>query len=152
MKLNNLIQAQDCGALKVEVNNATGQVIVGGVPVSKEQCRGFVTALGWQSWDKADWEIIDKTNKFIRGIKNHIDNEAVLNTAEVTFQNRRRQNTEKYFDRIKMVSHLFDITILYGMPGTGGTYAVYDASNRFSQPVFTCRTAKQLGEYINSLC
>lgn len=151
MKLANLVAAQECGALKVGENCSHNNIIVGGVSVTEAQCKGIVKTLGWIDWDKQAWEIIDKTNKFIRGIKNHIDNEAILSSTEVTFQNRRRQNTEKYFDRIKMVGPLFDITILYGMHGTGGTYSVYDGSNGFSQPVFNCRTAKQLGEYINSL-
>lgn len=150
MDLRTLVQAQECGALKTEVLN-NGLVKIGGVAVTPEQCMAMASTLGWVSYDKKPWEVIDKTNRFIRSIRNYVDNEGVINGTTVTFMNRRLTNTMKYFDRIKMVNPEFDITILYGMPGTGGAYAVYDDSDGFRQPVFNCRSVKQLAEYLNDL-
>ena len=151
MKLNKLMEIQASGAIKVSVNDKTGVVSLGPYAVTNEQCQLIAKDLGWLSYDKKSWEVIDKTNKFIRSLRSNLTNETVINTAEVTFQNRRMTDTMKYFDRIKMVSPYFDITILYGMPGVGGTYAVYDGSNGFRQPVFNCRTMKDLAEYIDEL-
>lgn len=151
MKLSELIKAQSCGALNIGEGSNEHGIVVGGAGITLEQCRQMAGILGWLDYDKKPWEVIDKTAKFIRGIKNHITSEQVLGGTEVTFQNRRKQNTESYFDRIKMVNHKFDITILYGAHGAGGTYAVFSGTNGFNQPVFNCRTSKQLGEYINTL-
>ena len=152
MKLESLIQAHVCGALNVgdvAYDRSTG--VVGNMQVSRAQCNDFVTALGWKTFDKDAFEIVDKTNKFIRSIAKHLDNDGVIYNTEVTFENHRRMNTEKYFDRIKMINPRFDITILYGMPGVGGTYAVYSAENNFIKPVFNCKTVKQLCEFLNEL-
>lgn len=151
MQLTNLMELQAAGALKIDENCNASRIIVGGVQITPEQCRNICLMLGWTSWDKRDWEIIDKTNKFIKSLRANIDNEDAVAGVEVTFQNHRRTDTEKYYDRIKMVGPYYDITILYGMPGTGGAYAIYDASNHWKFPVYTCRTAKQVAEYINDL-
>lgn len=149
MKLGELYEVQSAGALKIGSDCSNGNIVVGGSKLTADQCKQLVKALGWLNWDKPDWEVIDKTDKFIRGIKPYVTDEDILANTEVTFQNRRISDTLKYFDRIKMVGSDFDITILYRMPGTGGTYAVYDDSDNFRKPQFTCRSAKQLGEYIN---
>ena len=67
MKLENLIQAHVCGALNVgdvAYDRSTG--VVGNMQVSRAQCNDFVTALGWKTFDKDAFEIVDKTNKFIQ--------------------------------------------------------------------------------------
>lgn len=106
--------------------------------------------LGWERYDAKPWEIIEKTNKFIRGIKSVLVDEAIVDT-DVTFRNFRRTNTERYYDRIKMISPDYDITIMYGMPGLGGAYAIFDSSDGFRQPQYSCRSLKQVAEYINSM-
>ena len=152
MKLENLIQAHVCGALNVkDVAFDRSSGVVGGMQMSRAQCNEFVTALGWKTFDKDAFEIVDKTNKFIRSIAKYLTNDTVIYGTEVGFENHRRMNTEKYFDRIKMVNPRFDITILYGMHGVGGAYAVYSAENNFIKPVFNCKTAKQLCEYLNEM-
>lgn len=153
MKLIKLINMQECGALNCQCNEVTGQITIGGMVVTSEQCEQYAKNVGWLKWDKKTWEVIEKTNRFIRSIKSYIDDEQILNHTEITFQNSRRMNTEKYTDRIKLVNPNFDITIIYGAAeyGRGGQYEVYTASNNYNYPVHTCRTAKQLATYINSL-
>ena len=151
MLLTDLMKLQAAGALKVDSNCTNSNIVIGGVRVSQEQCRNICRMLGWTSWDKQDWEVIDKTNKFIKSLRTYITKEDAVTGVDVTFQNHRRTDTEKYYDRIKMVGPYYDITILYGMPGIGGAYAIYDESNNWRFPVFACRTAKQVAEYIDDL-
>lgn len=150
MKLSKLIEFQSSGAMKTQYDKVTGVIKLGGTPVSEEQCKNIVTMLGWERYDAKPWEIIEKTNKFIRGIKSVLVDEAIVDT-DVTFRNFRRTNTERYYDRIKMISPDYDITIMYGMPGLGGAYAIFDSSDGFRQPQYSCRSIKQVAEYINSM-
>lgn len=64
--------------------------------------------------------------------------------------NRRISNSMKYFDRIKIEGNGWDLTILYGMPGSGGTYALYDGTDNNRKPAATARSLKQLIEIINT--
>lgn len=150
MYLKELMQVQQSGALVVgEANNA--QAVIGGALLTTEQCAFLVQKLGWTTYDKRPWEIIDKTNKFIKGLAKHLTNMDLLEGTTITFMNRRISNTLKYFDRIKIEGgNGWNLTILYGMPGAGGTYALYDGTDNNRKPVATARSLKQLIEVINT--
>ena len=149
MELIQLLAVQSSGALKSKYDPATGTVKVGGIELNKEQCQSLVSNLGWLEYSKQPHEIIEKTEKFAKALNSYLDNEEIINGTTITFQNKRRMGTEKYFDRIKITGDGLDLTILYNMPGTGGAYAVYDGTDGNRQPVYTCRSMKQLCEYLN---
>ena len=152
MNLGQLLELHECGAINVDNKSNENIAVVGGMELSNEQCKAVAANIGWLNYDKPAYVIIDKTNKFMRGLRHNIAKIDRIEKAQVTFQNMRRQNTEKYIDRIKIVCDgKLDLTILYGMPGVGGAYGIYSSINNFSQPVFGCRNLKQVGEYIDSI-
>lgn len=147
-----LLELHECGALNVHPDSNREVAMVGGMQLNSQQCAMLASNLGWLRYEKYPHEIIDKTNKFIKGLKNNIRDDDVFDNTEVTFQNSRRQNTEKYTDRIKLIyPGKFDLTVLYGMPGIGAPYGIYSDVDKFSRVVKTCRTLKQVGEYINEI-
>lgn len=150
MELRQLIEIQKSGALKV-VTQPNGGFTVGGIPVTDQQAAMMANNLGWIRYAKHPAEIIDKTNKFVRSIVKNSTNEFYINGTHVSFENQRISGTMKYFDRIKLVNPMFDYTILYGMPGTGGTYAIYDATSNNHLPVYSCRSLKQVAEFFSDL-
>ena len=151
MKLKQLMDIQKSGALKVSSECTINNIVIGGVRVTLEQCRSMAQSLGWVEFDMPPWEIISKTNKFVNGLRANLKNEEIIENTEVVFQNRRRMETDKYFDRIKLVSPYFDLTVLYGMPGLKGLYSVYDGSNGNRNPAYGFRSLKQLALYMNGL-
>lgn len=151
MKLRSLSEAQINGALKVTGLMPDGSAIIGGVVVSAQQCSQIARHLGWEHFEMSGAEIIDKTDKFISKIGKHIKDDHIIGNTEVTFINRRKSDTIKYFDRIKMICPgRFDITILYGIGGKR-KYEIYSSLNGFAVPVKYCSTAKELGEWINTI-
>lgn len=149
MRLQELFEAQATGCLKATVrdNIQNEDKLV----LTEEQCRSLLSKLGWLEYSKSPEEVLAKTDKFIHGLKPYIKNEEIIKNTEVTFQNRRKTNTLSYFDRIKMIcGNKFNITVLRGMAGVGGVYGVYSDENNFRKPVYSCRSLKQLGEWINS--
>lgn len=152
MKLSMLVQLQEAGILKVAGGDNNTFAIVGGRTLSRAQCNELAEKLGWLDHDLTSMAVIQKTHTFINGIKQFITKDMILENTELTFQNRRKNNTESYFDRIKLVcAGKFDITILSGMGGVGGRYGIYSDSNNFVTPVKACRTLKEVGVWVNEL-
>lgn len=152
MKLDLLIQLQSSGALKVKDGYTDDHATVGKLELNKEQCDFLAAKLGWVEMDLPSIQIIDKTNKFINTIKKYVDNQVILENTEVVFQNRRKLDTIKTFDRIKFICPpKFDITLLYGMPGTRSKYTIYSSVNMFNIPVKGCRSLKEVAIWINQL-
>lgn len=148
MNLAQLVEVQRSGALVVSEANDQ-MAVVGGQMLTTQQCNMLVRQMGWTSWEKKSWEIITKTDKFIKGLVKHLTNTDLLVGTDITFLNRRVSGTMKYFDRIHIGGNDWDITILYGMPGSGGTYVLYDGTDNNRKPVATARSLKQLVEFIN---
>lgn len=152
MRLIDLVKLNEAKTLKVKRDDVSGVISVGGVVVSPEESIRLLEGLGWLEYDLDPLEILNKTDKFASSIKRYIKDENILSKTEVTFQNRRITNTMQYFDRIKLICPgKFDLTILYGMPGTGCKYAVYSSKNYFRIPVQRCKSLKEVCEYINSI-
>ena len=148
MNFTQLVEYQTSGALKVSYDATTGIIKLGGTPVTREICSNIVTGLGWERYDAKPWEIIDKTDKFIKSMSKYLCEQAMVG-LDVTFRNFRRSNTESYYDRIKLISPYMNFTVLYHMPGLGGTYAIFTPKDNFQRPDYACRSVKQLCEYIN---
>lgn len=151
MQFKQLIEVQKSGALKASVQEETGIVTLGGMVVQPNQLQLFVRNLGWLTWDMNPVQIIDKTNKFVKNFSRYIEDSRIVLGTEITFENHRISNSLRYFDRIKLINPLFNHTILYNMPSTGGVYAIYDANGNTHLPEYTCRSIKQVVEYFNEL-
>ncbi len=147
MELKKLIEIQKSGALKVSGNINAGEIIVGGVKITPEQCNQFVKQLGWLEWGLPATTIIEKTDKFIRNFCKYVNFDSFIMGTTITFQNRRLSNTMRYFDRIHFTNSKFGYTIIYNMPGNGGAYALYSSEDNTHLPIYTCRSIKQLGEF-----
>lgn len=148
MILKELYEAQANGVFKVKFDEATGTVTMGGQPVPVEQLHKFIKIAGWIQYQQPVHEIFDKTNKFVSNFKKHIKEPEIVNFADVQFQNFRRSDTMNYYDRIVIKHPKMNLTVLYHMPGVGGTYAVFLPGNH-TQANFACRTMKDLCEFIN---
>lgn len=153
MKLGMLVVLQESGAFKVNKEASTSEnIVVGSVTLNNEQCKAFLSKLGWKEYSKTPVEIVEKTSKFVNGLRGGIKNETILENTEITFQNIRKTNSTSCFDRIKLICNgKFDITVMSGMEGIGGRYGVYSSTNNFVKPVFGCSSLKQLSEWINGL-
>lgn len=153
MKLKDLFMYQKQGAFKVEKDvEENGIVVVGGLRLSRSQCDIIANKIGWIEGAQTSDELINKTNKFIKGIRKSLTQPKIIENTDVVFQNFRYSNSLVYYDRIKMVMpRFFDITVIYNVYGYRGKYVVYSDENQFMQPVTVVRTAKELGQYINSL-
>lgn len=151
MNLGQLIDMYEAGVLKVEDDSNPEMAVVGGMTLNREQMRALAVNLGWAKFQMEPLEVIIKTGKFIRGIKSTLGEDAIVDGTEVTFETTRIDNTMRYFDRIKLICPgVFDITVLYKVPGTPTTYTVYSDENRRAYPVLNARTLKQVAEYVKS--
>ena len=149
MNLGQLIDMYEAGVLKVEDDAYPERAVVGGTELNREQMRALVVNLGWVKFQMEPLELIIKTGKFIRGIKATLGEHEIVDMTEVIFETTRIDNTMRYFDRIKLICPgVFDITVLYKVPGTPTTYTVYSDENRMSYPVLNARTLKQVAEYV----
>lgn len=151
MDFKQLVEIQKSGALKVNVDSVSGTISMGGMQVTPQQLQILAQRLGWTRWDENTVNIIEKTDKFIRNMVKNLKHDEVILGTQLTFENHRASNSLKYYERIKLVNPEFDYTVLCGMPGTGGAYAIYDATNLTHLPVYTCRSIKQVAEFFNDL-
>lgn len=153
MTLAELYEIQKSGAFKVDIENSDDHNgIIGGVKLNAKQCALVAERLGWISYVIKPYEAIAWTDRFIRGIRSKITDVNVLNNTIVTFENSRLTDTVKYYYRVKLICPgYFDLTVLQGMPGVGGKFGIFSAKNMFRQPVESCMSLKNVGEYIGTL-
>ena len=151
MNLNKLSEIQSAGATKVSENSNVYQAIVGGVPMDDATCRKFAAMLGWtgRSSNKG-FEMIQKTDKYVRNFRRLLSDDAI-NGTDIMFESMRKTDTEKVSDRIKLVNSRFDLTIIHGTPGLGGSYALFVPARSTTHPEFACSSLKALCEYINEI-
>lgn len=144
MQLKELIKLQENGAFKDK------GFCIGEKVFTTEESINFVRNLGWSHHDVEFFKAVEKTSKFISGIKKYVANPVILNDTEVLFENRRRLDTEKYVDRIVLnCKDQFSYTIISGLPGVGGRYGAYSIKNSFSIPIKSFSCLKDLGEWLN---
>lgn len=137
------------GALNIKYELESNRAAIGEMPINLMQAHSIAQNLGWEEYILTPYEIIEKTNKFIRGIKNHINREGFWETAEVLFQNKRANTYGKTFDRI--VIHFpkeFTLSILYNMEHSGGKYVIYETSRPIA--LAKCRNLKAVAGFINT--
>lgn len=148
MTLRQLLEMQSSGALNIKYEPCSNIANLGGVQITLDQARMICSQLGWVEYVISPFEIIDKTNKFIRGLKNHLDREGFLETTLVEFQNKKANTYGKTFDRIVLQSKGFSLSILYNMEHSGGKYVIYETGRAL--PVSKCRNLKAVAQFINT--
>ena len=149
VSLKFLLEAYNNGALKVEYEAGASKAIMGGVAeLSLEQAHDFVKdKLGWTQYVLSPFEIIDKTQKFIRAIKNNMKDEYILNNTQITFLNKKDTDYGRTFDRIEMLCQgRFHYTVLYNMKSAGASYVLYETGNAIPKKKF--RNLKQVILYL----
>ena len=152
MNLATLMQMQKAGALKINDDASINYIVMGGVPVTEEQCKAIAKNLGWTGrTSNKGFEMIEKTDKYIRNFRRLLTNEHVINGTEIMFESIRKTDTEKVADRIKLINPYFDVTIFHGMPGYGGSYSVFIPAKSTTQVDFACSSMKALCEYLDEL-
>lgn len=151
MTLGKLIEAQKNGVFNIKFEPGSATATLGGVQViSNEQAMNLIANVGWSEYALDPFEIIDKTNKFARGLKAHLKDDYLLNNTEVRFQNKRANTYGRTFDRIVLeCPRRFNISIIYNMENSGGKYVIYEVGRAL--PLQKCRNLKGVAEYINSL-
>ena len=152
MNFATLMQMQKAGALKINEDASVNHIVMGGVSVTDEQCKAIAKNLGWTARTaNKGFEMIEKTDKYIRNFRRLLTNENVINGTDVMFESIRISGTEKIADRIKLINPYFDVTIFHGMPGYGGSYSVFIPAKSTSQVDFACSSMKALCEYLDEL-
>ena len=150
MQFKNLREMYECGALNVKYNEGDDKAVLGGMTISKEQADEICKQIGWTDWLCSSFKIIDKTSKFIKGIKNSITNEEVANNIDITFHNRDSSRYYgKQFDRIFIDNKKKGVCycVIYNMPGARAKYEVHDHNTH--KMVALCSSLRQVGEFIN---
>jgi hypothetical protein len=150
MLLSELINVQSSGALNIKYEKGSSVASLGGTQVTMEQAAVIARQLGWNEFYLNAFEILDKTNKFVRGIKSNVANDYIIANTQVEFTNSRSNTYGKTYDRIHMYCpNCFEISVIYGMEGNSSPYVIYDSKT--SVPVSKCRNLKKVGEYITTL-
>lgn len=150
MVLGQLVMMYNQGALNIKHEKGEKTAVMGGVKITEEQAKIIVNQLGWTEYYLHPFEIIDKTAKFIRGIKGVLTDDAMLNNTVIEFQNHRSKTYGKTFDRIHIINNgVFSVSVIYGMEGNSSPYVIYDSFT--SVPLQRCRNLKKVAEYLVTL-
>lgn len=152
MKLNKLIELQTNGALKISGNPNINCAKIGGVELNDGQCRMLARQMGWTGRTSyCGWEMIDKTAKFVSNAKRNMQNENMINAIDLTFESTRKTDSVKYIERIVLnFSTGLTLTIIHGLEGIGGSYALFNPMKSVAQPELTCSSYRVLFNYIET--
>lgn len=149
MTLGQLYELYDNGVFNVKMNESKTAALVGGVQLLPEQAHDLCARIGWTGYVLSPFEILDKTNKFIRGIKSTVKDKKILCDTVVTFTNVRSSVYGRTHDRIHLESSDFSVSIIYNMSTNTSKYVIYDSHT--SVPLCKCKNLKKVGEYISTL-
>lgn len=156
MKFREITEIQKSGAFNVDKSSNMQQAIVGGVALTAPMCDQIAFQIGWTGRRSLpSYQLIDKANSYIKSLQRYIKNER-LGDYDVMFENIRVNDSLKTFDRIVFslmgnsgVSKQF--TIIHGMTGLGGSYALFDASVSQAQPVIASRSIREVCEELSTM-
>ena len=151
VSLKFLLEAYNNNALKIDYEAGASRAIIGGVAdIDLIQADVFVRdKLGWTEYRLSPFEIIDKTQKFVRAIKTHIKDEYILNNTSISFKNKPDSEYGRTFDRIELLCpRYFHFSIIYNMKSAGASYVLYETGNAIPKKKF--RNLKQVMQYLDS--
>lgn len=145
--IRKLIELYDNGVFDIEISEDKKTAKIGGRNITIQEAETLCRKFGWESWKMSPYDIIDKTRKFVRGIKNHITKDSALD-AFVDFKNNYTSVHNKFCDRIHFSnSSGLEKSVIYNMPGNRWKYTVFEKN---SNPSCGFTTLKRLAEYINN--
>lgn len=154
MTIKQLVELQKAGNFKVSKENSLADAIVGGYKLSTEMCDNMATKLGWTARKSLpSWKLIDKTNTYVKAFNRYLGEK--FNNFDVLFENIGLIDSDKTMDRVVISSEKNGIivesyTIIHGMSGIGGSYALFIAKQSQTHPVISSRTIKSVLEYIDT--
>lgn len=138
------------GVLNIKYERDNPLATIGDSQLVASQAAVMCKNIGWDSFVLSPFEIIDKTKKFMAGLKRSMTNQYIWDNALISFDNKASNEYGKTFDRIHIsCSKNFEISILYKMPGNSSTYVIYNSYT--SVPIAKFKSMKQVAEYINTL-
>lgn len=147
MLLSNLSKMYEAGALTIKYDEGDQIASLGGVKVTMEQAAIFIKNIGWVENVLTPFEIIGKTQRFIRSLRQHLIRNDIWNGTNVTFQNMASATYGRTFDRIVLDNRQWSLTIIYNMEHSGGKYVIYVTGQAI--PIQKCRNLKAVAEYLN---
>lgn len=150
IQLKQLATMHAHGVLNIKYENDSPLAIIGDSQVNMQQAAVMCKNLGWDSFVLSPFEIIDKTKKFMAGLRRSMVNQYIWDNSFISFDNKASSEYGKTFDRIHIsCAKQFEISILYKMPGNSSTYVIYNSYT--SVPIGKYKSMKQVAEYINTL-
>lgn len=119
-----------------------------GRQLSYQQAEAMCQQIGWTKYRLSAFEIIEKTNKFMKSFRNNTKGKEFWQDRkiELEFENLPGVEYNKTVDRIIIKMYKVTYIIIYGDKRAGGTYTVY--KNMSSVPFAKCRSIKQVVEAI----
>jgi len=149
MLLKNLLDMQLNGVLNIKYNKGDTVANLGGVAITLEQGATICGQLGWVEYRLSPFEIIEKTNKFVKSLKTYMTRADIWEGADISFQNIASMSYGKTFDRIMLnCPGVCNLTIIYNMENSGAKYCVYETGRAL--PVCKCANLKKVSEFINT--
>jgi hypothetical protein len=148
MKAGQVLEAAKNGLFNVKISDDKQTGSLGDTELSLQQADKLIRNYGWIEYVLSPFEVMHKTDKFIRTMEKYIEDDKFWNTVDVTFQNRNGISYNRTFDRICLVSRTDTIAIIYNMENVSGKYLIYNMRNQ-SSPVAKCRNLKAVAEFLN---
>lgn len=148
MKLSELVEMQRKGELDITYDKDFKSAKLLGENLTEETAEKIIKELGWLENKLHPYQIIDKTNKFIKGVEKHCSREGFLENTTVEFQNRPDKTYGRTFDRIVFdFYNEFKITVIYNMETITGKYNIYEFGKANS--IAKCKDIKAVMKFIN---
>ena len=154
MKINQLVELQRDGNFKVSKDSNMIEANIGGTVLTSAMCDNIAKTLGWSARRSLPgWKLIDKTNTYTKAFGKYLDNR--FNNFNVLFENIRISDAEKTMDRVVIYNDKSGLahesyTLIHGMQGLGGSYAIFDAKKSETHPIVASRTLKDVLEFLNT--
>lgn len=150
-KISKLRDMAEAGLMNISYDEEESKekAVLMNTEIDLSTARSICSDLGWTRMYLSPFEIISKTGKFIKGLKNNIADEYFWDKGKIEWENYRISNSMSSYDRIHLcVEKRFDLTITFHMPHSGGTYTVYDRDSVSVMPVNQSANMRSLCRFI----
>lgn len=149
--LYTMVQMQRAGAFKVSPGSDANSAVIAGQSMTGPMCDFYAQKIGWTGRKALPAvELIGKTNNYIRAFGNQLTNPG-FNNFDVCFENIRVTDSLKTFDRVVLTAPNGEqFTVIHGLAGLGGSYALFIKSVSQAQPVIASRSMRDICDYMNT--
>lgn len=146
--LKQLYEFHESGILNIEYTKGDKTfAVIGGQKLEYSRIENLCRACGWLRYRLSAFEIIEKTNKFMKSFYKNTKGKDLFENAQLEFENLPGVEYNKTIDRIVVyLNYKTSYVIIYGDRRAGGTYTVY--KNASAVPCGKCRSLKQVVETI----